>query len=246
MSTGSLTWPASESRRLLAAAGDWLKLVAGTGPRRRAADPRAHARIPEPKRASPFKREAGPGAAPTRLFREVATRSLGRAAFEPLPVFIPVGATELAGWMALPRDRQALLGAIAARLDAETQAHLRTLLASGHLALRDPGNRGDLLAHLAELYTEPVGPGCDQRSLLEAAIRSLARPESIRGPAWVVWLARRSPAELARLIAGLAGADGRVGLLDGSILERSPEWYRFPGDLVGRLLGSARHPPATD
>lgn len=232
MGTGTLTWPSGGSpSRLLAAVGDWLRSAAGVESRRLPALPRTHL-----DRQGPGTRRA----APTRPFREVATRSLGRAAFEPLPVFIPEGAMELSGWLALPRDRQALLAAIAARLDADSQRHLRTLLARGWLALRDLVGEGDLLSHLARLYTEPTGPGCDQTALLEAAIRSLAAPESVRGAVWVVWLTRNAPSELARLVAGLASARGSARLRSGRLLVRSPHWIRSPGDLLGRLLGSAR------
>ncbi|MBM3267631.1 MAG: hypothetical protein FJZ01_08285 [Candidatus Sericytochromatia bacterium] len=178
-------------------------------------------------------------AAVTRPFREVATRSLARAVTEPLPVFIPEGAIELAAWLALPRDRQALLSAIASRLDAEGQSHLREILARGILGDRDLAGHGELLSHLAALVTGPATTDWDQAALLDALLRGIAHPDCVRGPLWVVLLARRSPAELARLVGGLAGPHGGVTAVSGRWLSRYPNWFAGPGDLISRLLGSA-------
>jgi len=94
-----------------------------------------------------------PHAALTRPFREVATRSLSRAAAEPLPVFIPEGPAELSAWLALPRDRQALLAAIASRLGEEAQLQLRQLLAQGAFAIPDLPGKQDLLDYLTQALT---------------------------------------------------------------------------------------------
>ena len=237
MGTGTLTWPsAGKPSPFWTAIGDWLRSTASATDSRQASGgspgkplaPGSHHVPGTPRRA-----------AKTQPFREVATRSLGRSASEPLPVFIPEGAAELSAWLALPRDRQALLAAIAARLDAESQGHLRILLSGGLLARCDQVGEGDLLSHLAKLYTEPMGPGCDQSALLEAAIRAIALPHTARSAVWIGWLAHRAPAELARLVTGLASARAFVRLASGARLSRSAQWFMSPGDLLGRLLGSA-------
>ncbi len=174
----------------------------------------------------------------TRPFREVATRSLARSASEPLPVFIPEGTFELAAWLSLPRDRQALLSAIASRLDAESQDHLRVLLSRGTLGERDLAGENDLLAHLAALVTGPVAGDWDLGAVLETLLRGIAFPQRLRAPCWIVLLARRHPAELARLVAGLIGIRGGTHVISGRWLGRNPDWFGNPGDLVGRLLGS--------
>jgi hypothetical protein len=79
---------------------------------------------------------------------------LSRAAAEPLPVFIPEGPAELAAWLALPRDRQALLAAIASRLGEDTQLQLRQLLARGAFAIPEDPAKQDLLAYLAQALTK--------------------------------------------------------------------------------------------
>lgn len=162
------------------AASDWLmacwSVLARWLPaaRKPAFAPQAPAfppQAPVPMRISP----APTRPALTQPIREVATRSLGRAASEPLPTFIPEGGGELAQWLALPRDRQALLAAIASRLDAETQAHLRVLLSRGTLAAQDPAGGGDLLSRLANLLSTQTD------SSVARLIAGLAAPEPPAG-----------------------------------------------------------------
>lgn len=185
-------------------------------------------------------RRFGMRATLTSPLLEVATRSLARAApSTPLPVFLPRGRKELEAWLALPRDRQALLTAIAARLDAEAQRNLQLLLGRGVMVAQDQLGEGDLMLHLVRLYSGPNGCAIDPASLVESTLRSLALGPTEPAHVMTILLANRLPAEFVRLMAGLAGPAGQVALPGGRTLTRALAWRSLPGDPVARLLGGA-------
>jgi hypothetical protein len=139
--------------------------------------------------------------------------------------------------------------AVASRLGPAEREQLKTLLASGKLAgARDLTLGGDLLANLAKLATEPLGPGVERRDVLDQAIRAIADPASItQGAAQTcgaataqILLAKENPAEYVRILAGLASAAGKVQLISGNTISRPASWDRaeIPG-AANQLLQTA-------
>jgi len=89
---------------------------------------------------------------------------------------------------------------------------------------------GTMLTHLHQLATAPLASGLDRTSLLRSTIAEVENPANIEqhrqgtcaATSVTLRLAERSPAEYARLVAGLASPSARVTLKDGSTLARNP------------------------
>jgi peptidoglycan hydrolase-like protein with peptidoglycan-binding domain len=88
---------------------------------------------------------------------------------------------------------------------------------------------GTMLTHLHGLATGPLASGLDRASLLRSTIAEVENPANIEqhrqgtcaATSVVLRVAERSPAEYARLVAGLSTPSGRVTLKDGSTLARN-------------------------
>ncbi|MBM3268344.1 MAG: hypothetical protein FJZ01_11905 [Candidatus Sericytochromatia bacterium] len=177
-----------------------------------------------------------PSTPATALLDPEATRALTRRIKEAVAMS-PAEERALAG---LPPEQRRQYAQVAAKLDGADRTRLERLLIGQKLdGARDLQMQGDLLANLARLATEPLGPGIDRRDLLARTIRGIADPGSItQGDALTcgaaaaqIMLARQNPAEYVRILAGLASAEGKVRLADGNVLSRQAGWERaaIPG-----------------
>ncbi len=138
-----------------------------------------------------------------------------------------------------PADQQAyqrVKGAIAH--DPPAQLALQGMLAYGGLVGGDRDTAGrDLLANLDAMAVAPVAEGIERHKLVADVIQEVFEPSCInqhnRGTCAAasvqIKVAADRPAEYARLVAGLASADGQVTLKDGSTLEREPGTERADG-----------------
>ena len=114
-------------------------------------------------------------------------------------------------------------------LDEQGRAALVALSADQRLENRDFTANGSTLTHLHRLATGPLAARLDRRALLSSTVTEIADPSTIeqQGQASCVptsvslELARRSPAEYARLVSGLASPAGDVSLRDGKPLTRA-------------------------
>lgn len=120
---------------------------------------------------------------------------------------------------------------VASRLGPVDRQALLDMLQSGKLASgRDLQGGADLLGNLANLATEPMGPGIDRKAVLSQAIQGVANPSGIKqgdaltcGAATTqIMLAKDNPSEYVRILAGLASKDGRVQLANGATISRQP------------------------
>lgn len=88
---------------------------------------------------------------------------------------------------------------------------------------------GTMLSHLHGLATGPLASGLDRTSLLRSTIAEVENPANIEqhmqgtcaATSVVLRVAERSPAEYARLVAGLSTPSGRVTLKGGETLARN-------------------------
>lgn len=142
-----------------------------------------------------------------------------------------------AGRLAQRRSAEAetiarLMPAVAARYQAlmtavpddGCRAELQDLLIEG--LLLKPG----LLDALETLAAQPLAEGLERDRLLTELMREVAEPAAINqrlhatcgAAAAQMLLARQDPGEYARLVAGLAGPDGRAKTRGGAVLQREP------------------------
>lgn len=135
-------------------------------------------------------------------------------------------------------------------------------LRSIHLLSQQPGRLmdrdsqgGTLLSNLAQLARGPLHaalPESRRAELLDSVLQESSRAELIDQKHFSTCtvtsmqyeLARDNPAEFARIMAGLAGPTGRVGMRGGGELELQadaliPQALRNPGDFGGRTLSEA-------
>jgi hypothetical protein len=128
-------------------------------------------------------------------------------------------------------------------LDVASKLALERLIRDGRL---DDG----LLDALLELRATELAPGIDRRELMRTILRDVADPSQIRqgkkftcgATAIAISLARFSPAEYVRLVAGLASVEGRVTTFGGATIERQRHTIADDGSrrsLTGRLLQAA-------
>lgn len=88
---------------------------------------------------------------------------------------------------------------------------------------------GTMLTHLHQLATAPLASGLNRGDLLRSTLAEVENPANIEqhrqgscaATSVTLRLAERSPAEYARLVAGLASPSARVPLKDGSMLARN-------------------------
>jgi peptidoglycan hydrolase-like protein with peptidoglycan-binding domain len=88
---------------------------------------------------------------------------------------------------------------------------------------------GTMLTHLHQLATAPLASGLNRGDLVRSTIAEVENPANIEqhrqgtcaATSVTLRLAERSPAEYARLVAGLASPSARVSLKDGSTLARN-------------------------
>lgn len=113
--------------------------------------------------------------------------------------------------------------------DPQARLALQALLVDGKL----PGNRknqggDDLLGALDKLAQQPLAPGLKRADLVSDLVQELAIPSAINqrnkntcAPATlqILW-ATKEPAELVRVVAGLATPEGRVTLASGTEIGR--------------------------
>lgn len=172
----------------------------------------------------------------TTLLDPEATRKLT----ERFKDTLALGADEQAALATLPADQRKQYEAVAAGLDPAARAALRRMLEEGKLpGAKDLLGGGTLLDNLATLATQPPGPGIDRKDVLSQAVRAVADPGNItQGNALTcgaattqIMLARKNPAEYARILAGLSGAEGKVQLAGGNTITRQANWDRsdIPG-----------------
>ena len=146
------------------------------------------------------------------------------------------------------------LAAVKAILGGDTQAlaNLDALAAQGKLAKPDMQGTITLLDHLATIATQPVTLGAEQRrALLADTLADVARPDAIPQPtapadaaiiaAAQAKLAAASPAEYARLVAGLSGSDGKTNLNLSGTVARPVDWQpeAGAGSTAAQLLGDS-------
>lgn len=134
--------------------------------------------------------------------------------------------------------------------DPAARRALALLLVSGALDTKDLQGGATLLDHLHTLATGPIAEGLDRRKLLSDVVRDIADPSQISQGNYNTCaaataqrlLAGQSPAEYARLMAGLASPSGEVRLANGDLLVRPADWNQSTGDgrdLAGRLFQSS-------
>ena len=145
-----------------------------------------------------------------------------------------------------PADRAAYDRLAAATPSPCARLALRELLLAGKLTGSAPSAGGaSLLTELDRLASAELAPGIDKQALLADVLIEVAAPQTInqgrRGTcaatAAQLMLAQDRPAELVRLLAGLASPAGQVTLADGQTLLREPGTER--DDKSGRS-GSSR------
>jgi hypothetical protein len=112
------------------------------------------------------------------------------------------------------------------------QHAIETMAQNGRLFSSDTPPAGvapaRTLDHLHDIATGPIAKGIDRNALLSSTIQEANNPGHIlqgrRGTCTVTSLnyslADRSPAEHARLVAGLASPEGKVRMANGDLLER--------------------------
>lgn len=121
--------------------------------------------------------------------------------------------------------------------DPRAQLAFQDLIDKDHL---DGGTAADgttLLQNLQQLASEPLAPGLDRSQLLAGFIEQVANPmDTFQGdrdtcvPAVAsMYMAQRYPAELARVLVGLASPQGTVQLANGDTLTRSSDWNASDG-----------------
>lgn len=184
---------------------------------------------------SPVQRAART-AAGTRLLGAAETRALA----EKIRNAVSLDPKEQALVASLTPEQRAQYAAVAAKLSPEDRDALRGLLERGKLnGGRDLQMRGDLLANLARLATQPMGAGIDRRRVLSDAVRAVSDASSItQGAAETcgaataqILLARQNPAEYVRILAGLSSTEGQVTLVNGNTISRPANWDKadIPG-----------------
>jgi hypothetical protein len=153
---------------------------------------------------------------------------------------VTLNSAESAAMGKLTPKQQKQYEAVAAKLDNAGRANLERLLVEGKLpGAMDKVGEGNLLDSLSKLATQELGAGINRSEVLSQTLQAVADPSSITqgaaltcGAATVqIMLAKESPAEYARLMAGLAGADGKVKLAGGKELVREAGWNasQIPG-----------------
>lgn len=117
------------------------------------------------------------------------------------------------------------------RFEGETfgvQEALGHLLQHGNLSKTD-SNGDTLLSNLHQMLTQPMAPGVDRDLIIAQTIthvndpgRSMSQGTKMTCSAATVsyQLARRRPAEYARLVCGLTGSEGQVRLASGTVARR--------------------------
>jgi len=97
---------------------------------------------------------------------------------------------------------------------------------------------GTVLANLAALADQKLAPGLDRAYLVSDLIQEVANPVIINqkdkntcvATSSVMDLALRNPAEMVRLVAGLASETGKVKLAGGKTITREPKWNETLGE----------------
>lgn len=152
----------------------------------------------------------------------------------------------------LTPEQRAKYDAIANSLgnDPAAKRALAVMLVNGALDSKDLRGEGTLLDHLHRIATGPVAEGVDRRKLLADIVKDIADPSQVTQGNYDTCaaataqrlLAGQSPAEYARIMAGLASPSGEVKLANGDTLKRPADWNLSPGDgrdLAGRMFQSA-------
>ncbi len=126
---------------------------------------------------------------------------------------------------------------LASLIDADPLARraLQNLLLTGRLT--GPNATTDLLARLDAAARQPLVPGLDRAALLADLVNECDDPariaqgdkNSCTATAATILVARREPAEYARLVGELARPAGVARLADGATIHRAPNWAD-PGD----------------
>ncbi|MEB3224138.1 MAG: hypothetical protein VKS61_18850 [Candidatus Sericytochromatia bacterium] len=126
---------------------------------------------------------------------------------------------------------EALTGALAD--DVMARDALQRMLLDGRLTgPRDHLGAGDLLDHLARLQRGPLAPGLTAKALISHLVEEAENPTKLAqegkgtcvATTATIVLARKSPAEYARLVADLARPEGTSVAAGGATLTRSPDW----------------------
>ncbi|MNR86735.1 hypothetical protein D3C72_175910 [compost metagenome] len=116
---------------------------------------------------------------------------------------------------------------------------LQTMLIRGRL----PGDAalvggGTLLANLAALADQKLASGLTRESLVSDLIQEVENPVVINqkdkntcvATSSVMDLALRNPAEMVRLVSGLASPEGKAKLAGGKTIAREPKWDQTLGE----------------
>ena len=133
--------------------------------------------------------------------------------------------------------------------DAEGRLALQNLVMSGKLNGAKASDGKSAWVQLGILATGKLGADINRLKLVAHLLEELDDPTKIyQGdhntcvPAAVsIMMARRQPAELVRLIGGLAGPDGFVNLANGDTIKRAIDWRSPDG---GRTIDQALLQPA--
>ncbi len=123
--------------------------------------------------------------------------------------------------------------------DPLSKEALQTMLLDGRL----PGDKamvggGTLLQNLAALSEQTLAKGLVRESLVSDLIQEVENPVVINqkdkntcvATSSVMDLALRNPAELVRLVSGLAAPEGKVKLAGGSTITRESKWEESLGN----------------
>ena len=116
--------------------------------------------------------------------------------------------------------------------DLPAKHALQSLLLDGRLTQKDLKGGADALAHLSRIAAQPLAPGLDRTELLTNLLEEMENPTKISqegkgtcvATTATIVLARKSPAEYARLIADLAKPEGQATLKNGKAITRHTDW----------------------
>ena len=162
------------------------------------------------------------------------------------------GEAEAAALAKLTPDQQAAYERVACQVSADPMAHqaLQTLLTEGKLTGGTPSAEGrDLLGELDRMAEAPKAAGVDGDKLLQGFVREAAHPTSVnqknRGTCVAATMhvkgLMEQPAEMARLVTGVASPEGTVKTAGGATLTRA-EGTAAPDDTGRSESARLLHP----
>ncbi len=187
-------------------------------------------------------------AIPAVMLRQpVALRAILEFAFQGYLMAFVAGFKE--AYDKLSPEQKAQYDSVAKTLgnDPAGKRALAVLLVNGALAAKDLKGDGTLLDHLDTIATGPLADGIDRKQLLSNVVGDIANSGNISQGTYNTCgaataqrlLAGQSPAEYARIMAGLTSPSGEVKLANGDTLKRAPDWDKSRDDgrdLAGRLF----------